>query len=354
MICSVMMSSVLAAAAAALMPTPLAHGGVQPYKFADGAPKAAALSPVLVRLRTMALRKPKRDLHGRTAARTSQRAARLARVAGRLLLAPSNASDLVDSIDARYSPRKRRIAVELVHAFADEGTVVRRGTFFSLVGACRRASELQAAETLLQRLHDVGLAANPNVYSALMADLCHDGRPDDAMALEESMRAAGARPLNETYTVLISSLLRSSRGKPHAVSLALRLVDAGASYDLPLYHAMLQAVFAGGAQGAVREVLDQLRAAGHSPTAWTLNVLLKGFVASGSLDAALEVFNAFRAAGGEPGLIAYNILMDAFAQRGQLLNCDSLAAQLRAQVGANSSTPPHDEPGRCPACHAHR
>ena len=80
-----------------------------------------------------------------------------------------------------------------------------------------------------------------------------------------------------------------------------------------------------------RERLEQVNAAGLSPTARTLNVLIKGFVACDSLTAALEVFNSFCAAGGSPGLLAYNILIDGFARNGQLLNAESLASQLRAQ-----------------------
>ena len=316
-----------------------------PLRFADGIPKGASLSPLVVRLRTAALRKPLPNSALTAEAlgphdeklmrRTQRRASRLVRVAEDHSLPPEQASDLVDSIPTAWSARKRQVAVELVHAFASEGTVVRRGTFASLVGACRKAGELSQAEALLERLHGVGLGTNPNVYAALMGDLCAAGHPARALALEASMRKMGVRATNETLTVLLSSL-----GRAGAVEEALRLaqrirIDAesgGAVYDLPLYNAVLQALLVGGNEADVTRVIELLRAAGHVPSTRTLNVLLKGLIQTrGSLEAALEVFNSFCAAGGEPGVMSYNILLAGFAREGQLLNCEVLLSQLRQQ-----------------------
>ena len=142
-------------------------------------------------------------------------------------LAPNDASDLIDSIPTQWSARKRRLAVELVLAFAEVGIVVRRGTFYSLVGACRKAGELSQAEALVSRLHACGLAANPNVYSALMKDLCAAGQAEAAVRLEASMRAAGARPSNETHAVLLTALMRHGHA-PLALAHARRLGASGA------------------------------------------------------------------------------------------------------------------------------
>ena len=110
-------------------------------RFADGIPKATKLSPMTVRLRTAVLRKSASAANmteQALASRPRRRVARLVRAAG-VKLAPNDASDLIDSIPTQWSARKRRLAVELVLAFAEHGIVVRRGTFYSLVGACRKS-----------------------------------------------------------------------------------------------------------------------------------------------------------------------------------------------------------------------
>ena len=199
-------------------------------RFADGIPKATKLSPPLVRLRTAVLRKSASAANMTEAAlasRPRRRVARLVRAAG-VKLAPNDASDLIDSIPTQWSARKRRLAVELVLAFAEHGgIVVRRGTFYSLVGACRKAGELSQAEALVSRLHACGLAANPTVYSALMKDLCAAGQAEAAVRLEASMRAAGARPSNETHAVLLTALMRHGHA-PLALAHARRLGASGA------------------------------------------------------------------------------------------------------------------------------
>ena len=205
-------------------------------RFADGIPKSTKLSPPLVRLRTAVLRKPAAAANMTVAAlasRPRRRVARLVRAAG-VKLAPNDASDLIDSIPTQWSARKRRLAVELVLAFAEVGIVVRRGTFYSLVGACRKAGELSQAEALVSRLHACGLAANPNVYSALMKDLCAAGHAEAAVRLEASMRVAGARPSNETHAVLLTALMRHGHA-PLALAHARRLGASGAPLDLPIY-----------------------------------------------------------------------------------------------------------------------
>lgn len=49
-----------------------------------------------------------------------------------------------------------------------------------------------------------------------------------------------------------------------------------------------------------------------------------------SLADALDVFNEF-AEGGGAGLITFNIMIDGFARKGQLVNVESLVAQLKRQ-----------------------
>jgi pentatricopeptide repeat protein len=66
--------------------------------------------------------------------------------------------------------------------------------------------------------------------------------------------------------------------------------------------------------------------------------VIKGFVAAGSLASALEVFNTFCESGGTPDAFTYNILMDGFGRQGQLLNCESLIAQMRRQPGLAPDT----------------
>ena len=311
-------------------------------RFADGIPKGKSLSPVVVRLRTAALRKPMpgstlaqlEPLHEKRVHRVRRRVARVVRAARSCYdLPPEQASDLVDSIPTKWSTRKRRVAVELCHSFASEGTVIRRGSFAALIASCRKAGELDEAEALLYRLHAVGLATNPNIYAALMGDLCAAGHPERALSLEASMRGAGVQHSNETLTVLLSSLGRAGATQD-ALRLAQRIRIEGEhqAYDLPMYNAQLQALLAGGAEDEVKRVIEQLRSAGLAPSTRTLNVLLKGFVqAAGSLEAAVEVFNSFCAAGGSPGLISYDILLSGFAREGQLLNCEVLLSQMRQQ-----------------------
>ena len=329
----------------------------------------------------MALKKPRKGTrlaehapgHEIRVRSTQRRCARIARVASSLGLPPSQASDLVESIPINYSTRKRRIAVELIHAFADESTVVRRGTFASLVGACRRSGELDEAKDLLARLHALGLFLIQNVYSSLMGELCAAGRPREALQLVQEMRATGTKPSNETLTVLVSSLGRC--GHPSlALDLARRLLDKTGAvqppvvYDLPLYNALLQALLAGGSEAEVRLCIQRLRSAGYTPSTRTLNVLLTGFVKGGggasrshrgrspsddggstspsgvddggaaagglvpSMEPALDVFNSFCAAGGRPTVQSYNILLAGFAREGQLLNSEVLFSQLRQQA----------------------
>ena len=311
--------------------------------FADGLPKGKFLSPFAVRLRTAALRKPKyaANMTDAQAVRwPNRRAFWLVSAARECDFPPNHAADLVDSIPTTWSRRKRRVAVALTHAFADRGVVVRSGTFFSLISACRRAGELEEAGALLARLEAVGKRPNPNVYSSLMGDLCAAGQPDRALELLGQMRAAGVTPSNVTLTVLLSSLLRAN-----AVGAALDLAnelreaqrESAIQYDLPLYNTILQALLAGNADGEVRAVLEHLQKMGLQPSSHTLHILLKGFSQT-SLEAALDLFNAFCAAGGTPGLMAYNILLAGFAREGQLLNCEVLLEQLRRQAQSDASS----------------
>ena len=75
-----------------------------------------------------------------------------------------------------------------------------------------------------------------------MGDLCHAGEPQLALSLEASMVEAGGRPSNEMRTVLLQSLHRSGYSAL-SIEYARRLcgVDVS-SYDLPLYHTLLQVV----------------------------------------------------------------------------------------------------------------
>lgn len=219
-----MLLALLAAPASLLPPQPPPN-----LRYADGAPKGQTLSPDLLRLRGIALRKSKTAFGN-----PARHAARVVRVAHRAELAPSLASDLVDSIKTHYSARKRRVAVELTHAFAVDGTIIRSGTFSKLIGACRKAGELAQARSLITRLHGAGKRLNPTVYAALMGDMCAAGHTEEAMQLEASMRAAGAVPSNRTLSVLLSSLLRAG-ATDEAVGLAQRLCDGG-PWDLPLYN----------------------------------------------------------------------------------------------------------------------
>ena len=273
----------------------------QSLSFADGMPKGKSLTPLVVRLRTAALRKPSKTNGGGALVAvdgaermrlTQRRISRLVRAAQAAELPPAQASDLVDSIPTGWSARKRQVAVQLTHAFAAHGTVVRRGTFASLVSACRKAGELPEATELLACLHAVGLCTNPNVYSALMSDLCASGHPARALQLETSMREAGATPSNETLTVLLSSLGRA-RANDLATGLARRILSVGrngTAYDLPLYNCLIQSLLRGGTDAEVREVVEQMMVAGLAPSVRTLNILLKGSVhAGGSLEGALEV-----------------------------------------------------------------
>ena len=321
--------------ALALSPAP--RPAITPYQYADGGPPPGAkLSPYVVRLRSAALRKPSRRLNA-TAIAPARRAARLVRVSLEKELTPSQANDLVYSIpNFKYSGswRKLRVAVALTHAFADSGVIIRLGTFAKLVGACRRAGMLDEAQSLIARVHASARHLNPTVYSALMSDFCDANQPTKALTVYEQMRSAGAVPSNRTLAVLLSSLLRAG-----AVDAALTLAhelredtDAAPYYDLPLYNTILQALLAGGADEAVREVLEQLRSHGLEPSGYTLNILLKGFSHGTSLEAALEVFNAYCSAGGQPNVISYNILLAGFAKEGQLLNCEVLFAQLKEQA----------------------
>ena len=83
-----------------------------------------------------------------------------------------------------------------------------------------------------------------------------------------------------------------------------------------------------------QEVLADFRAAGLRPSEQTLNVLLHGLLVprrEGSLAGAFDVFTEFSSGGGPVGLITYNIMIDGFAQEGQLVNAESLVAQLKRQ-----------------------
>lgn len=321
------------AAAAALHASTLGRTA-HSLRFADGKPKGKALSPFVVRLRSLALKKTPP-----TAAaplRPERRARLLVRVAQNSNLPPEQASDLVDSIPTKWSARKRTVAVALTHAFAGAGTVVRSSTYASLVKACRGAGELDEARALLERLHTTGKRANPSVYGSLISEYCRAGQPWDAQQLEAGMRAVGVRPNNMTLTVLLSSLVRLG-DVPSAIELARRLHrDDSEVYDLPLHNAIVQALLAGGDAEEVAEALEALRLAGYAPSAYTLNIVLKGFLENdGSLQAALDVFNSFLDAGGTPGTRSYNILLVGFARQGQLLNCEALFTQLCAQHEAS-------------------
>ena len=213
-------------------------------RYADGTPRAPQLRPTLVRLRTAALRKPCHSLNMTIVAkarRTSKRVARLVRHFSSEIT-PADASDLVESIPTKWETRKRHTAVELVRQFAAQGIIVRSATFASLVRSCRKVGELPTAVMLLELLHDAGRPANPSVYGPLMGDLCHAGEPQLALSLEASMVEAGGRPSNEMRTVLLQSLHRSGYSAL-SIEYARRLcgVDVS-SYDLPLYHTLLQVV----------------------------------------------------------------------------------------------------------------
>jgi hypothetical protein len=92
--------------------------GRPPLRYADGAARSReALSPFVVRLRSAALRKTALSAND-----PAHHVARLVQVANGL--PASEADDLVASINARYSARKRRLAVELVQAFAANGIVL--------------------------------------------------------------------------------------------------------------------------------------------------------------------------------------------------------------------------------------
>ena len=319
--------------AAALTPVPPKP---KSFAYADDVRNAAALTPYVVRLRTAALAKPAKGgkhLSEEQASRwPARRVARLVRAARKARLPPSQASDLVASIPTYWSRRKLRVALLLTHHFADAGVFIRMRTWASLVAACRRANELRAAEDLIARVHATGRYLNPTLYMALLSDLCAAGSTDRANELLTSMRDAGATPSNQTYTIVLSALVKHG-DTDASLALARDLRELPSPCDLPLYNTMLRALLAGGADGEVRELLEEMRVAGLAPSMYTLNILLKGFSAQ-SLEAALEVFNAFVAAGGTPSLISYNILLAAFARQGQLTNAEALFAQLMLNAEA--------------------
>lgn len=306
------------------------------------------LNPLALRLRTAALRK--KTSHTESAEKLGQRVELLARAASESSLQPSQASDLIDSIpraERQWSKWERQVAVALVRSFAKEGIVVRRETFSTLVDACRLAGELPVAMSLLECLHSVGLCSDPHVYADLMADLCGCGRAEEAVKLEEAMRAAGASPTNQTLTILISSLIHSQE-PILALQVVNELRSRAASYDLPLYTAMVQAMFAGGARADVDEIFEEMRAKGMWLSERTHNVILQGYINSrpGYMGDAIQFLDSFIASGGMPTVISYNLVLAGYARMGELSKCEKILANLRQHLKLHAPKSPAIDTGR--------
>ncbi|KAL3907059.1 MAG: hypothetical protein SGPRY_010314, partial [Prymnesium sp.] len=257
-------------------------------------------------------------------------------------LAPAELSDLVDQLATRQRP----LALRLLHSHANEGLIARSGSYSRLISLCRKAGEMTECMELLRSMHDARLRANPNTYLALIEALAKEGQLPNALQVYESMREVGAKQTNQTHTVMLSRLLRGKRTRDAArIARDLRSAEREkeyASLDASARNAMLQALLRAGDMGEARAVLSDLSEAGLKLSERTINVVLHGMLASGkcsqptgwrnesSLADALDVFNEF-AEGGGAGLITFNIMIDGFARKGQLVNVESLVAQLKRQ-----------------------
>ncbi|KAL1523895.1 hypothetical protein AB1Y20_018814 [Prymnesium parvum] len=253
-------------------------------------------------------------------------------------LAPAELSDLVDHL----SRTRRDLALRLLHSHAAAGAVARSGSFASLLTRCRKAAELDECVALLATLHAAGLRANPTQYLSLLAALGRAGRLALLRQVYDAMAAAGARRSNQTHTVVLSALLRGGDVRAAAeIAAALLAADEYPRLDLPLRNTMLAALLRARELPAARRMLADVGAAGLTPCERTLNVVLHGLLlpgGGGALSDALEIFNEFTAAKGG-SVETYNIMAAGFAREGQLVNAESVVAQLRqAGLRANAYT----------------
>lgn len=249
-------------------------------------------------------------------------------------LEPGELSDLLDEL----VKQRRNLAFRLAKGYAKAGTVARSGTFSALVKRCKKVGEYDECLELVETLHRVGLRGNPNMYLSLIESFAVAGKFDQLLQVYHGMERAGVIQSNQTHTVVLASLMRGGRKADAAmVARDLRGEARGEEYpwfDMSLRNAILQSFLQAGDMREAHATLTDFRTAGLQLSERTLNVVLHGVLATGgpnSLADALDIFNEYVTSEGSVGIVTYNILIHAFARQGQLVNAESLVAQLTKQ-----------------------
>ena len=89
------------------------------------------------------------------------------------------------------------------------GLRANENVYSSLMDACSRAGDVNAAEGVLQRLQRDGMHPNAPVYTALMGAYINAGRhPDEVCAVLERMRAAGVVQDAPSWTCVVQAYLK--------------------------------------------------------------------------------------------------------------------------------------------------
>lgn len=167
-------------------------------------------------------------------------------------------------------------------------------TYASLLSACERAGAVERAVSLLDRMHEQGLAGPPQMYNSVIAACGARWQP--ALEAFLGMQCAGVEATAQSATLLMASLC-AGRQRDHAMALLQEVAAARWSLSLTAYSSLLGLLSSLGDWRAADLVHAHMATAGVQPDASAAGALITAHALGGDQAGAEQLSAYFMSTG---------------------------------------------------------
>mmetsp|Transcript_20031 Transcript_20031/g.51206 ORF Transcript_20031/g.51206 Transcript_20031/m.51206 type:complete len:853 (+) Transcript_20031:145-2703(+) len=186
--------------------------------------------------------------------------------------------------------RDSKVVVEVFRTMQQDGFYASEGLCGSLLSKCGEGHNLALADEIAAYLRDRRMTTLAT-YKTLMKVYASSGLYDRACDLYDQIRADGIEPDHVMYGCLVKFAVKCGRTE------------------------LSRALFEGAKGGGVRNYMWLIRAAGQA----------------GDAEEAISLLRRFLSSQGQPDPIAFNCVLDACVVSGDMVRCEEIFGEMRAE-----------------------